>query len=59
MGMFLRIVQLCDDESGQDLIEYALLAALIGLAAITGVKGVATSIKSAYNSISSTLTSSL
>ena len=57
MRITFRIIQLCNDESGQDLIEYALIAGLIGLAAITGVKGVATSLKSAYNSISSTITS--
>jgi Flp pilus assembly pilin Flp len=29
--------QLAHDESGQDLIEYALLAALLGVACITGM----------------------
>jgi pilus assembly protein Flp/PilA len=48
-----------NDESGQDLIEYALVAALIGLAAITGMKAVATSVKSAYTYVSATLTSAV
>ena len=29
--------QLAHEESGQDLIEYALLAALLGVACITGI----------------------
>ena len=45
------------DESGQDLIEYALAAALIGLVAISAVRGLGTSISSAYNSVTSNLTS--
>jgi Flp pilus assembly pilin Flp len=57
MKVIFRIIQLCNDETAQDLVEYALIGALIGLAAITGMKGVATSLKSAYNSISSTITS--
>lgn len=50
---------LMQDESGQDLIEYALVAALIGLAAITGMRGVATSIQAAFSSISSNLTTAV
>jgi len=43
------------DESGQDLIEYALVAALIGLFAITAMKGVANGISNAFNTINSNL----
>ena len=50
---------LVQDESGQDLIEYALVAALIGLAAITSVKSVATAVTTAFNSVGSTLTSNV
>jgi pilus assembly protein Flp/PilA len=39
------------DENGQDLIEYALIATLIALVAITGLSGLASSINSEYNSI--------
>ena len=47
------------DESGQDLIEYALVAALIALGAIVAMKTVATGIGTAFNSVSSTLTSAV
>ncbi len=48
---------LLNDESGQDLIEYALVAGLIGLAAVTAMNGLATKVSTAFNSIGSQLTS--
>ena len=42
-------------EEGQDLVEYALLVCLIALAAITGVKKVATAVTTVFNNISSSL----
>jgi len=47
------------DESGQDLIEYALVAALIGLGSVTAASGLASSIASTFTSIGATLTSSV
>lgn len=44
---------LMQEESGQDLIEYALIAALIALVAIAGLNGLASSINSEFNSIGS------
>jgi Flp pilus assembly pilin Flp len=45
------------DESGQDMIEYVLAAALISLVAISAMKGLSTKISDAYSSLSSNLTS--
>jgi pilus assembly protein Flp/PilA len=42
---------LLQEESGQDLIEYALIATLIALVAITGLNGLGGSIKSYYTAI--------
>jgi pilus assembly protein Flp/PilA len=47
---------LLQDESGQDLIEYARVAALIALGAITAMNGLATGLNSAFSKISSELT---
>jgi pilus assembly protein Flp/PilA len=44
------------DESGQDLIEYALVAALIGLGATVSMKTLATTIGNALTGIGSRLT---
>ena len=53
MRQFLR------DESGQDLIEYALVAALIALGAIAAMNNVATGISNAFSAVSSSLTSAV
>jgi pilus assembly protein Flp/PilA len=50
---------LLNDESGQDLIEYALVAALIGLGAVTAMSGLSTKIGSAFTSIGTTLTTNV
>jgi pilus assembly protein Flp/PilA len=44
-----------NDESGQDLIEYALVAALIALACTVGMTAVAQNINAAFNTIGNRL----
>jgi len=44
-----------DDESGQDLIEYALVAALIAFGAVTAMNSLATNINKAFGLVSSEL----
>ena len=44
------------DESGQDLIEYALVAAIIALGATAAMTTVATDIKALFTKIGTTLT---
>ncbi len=43
------------DESGQDLIEYALIAAIIALAAIAAMSTLATNIATEFNNIGSSV----
>jgi len=57
--MLKLLKSLQHDESGQDLIEYALIAALIALAAVAGMKTVGTGIVGAFNSVSTQLNSAL
>jgi pilus assembly protein Flp/PilA len=57
--MLKILTSLRKDESGQDLIEYALIAALIALAAVAGMKTVGTAIQGAFTSINSNLTTAL
>lgn len=47
---------LLKDERGQDLIEYALIAALIGLGATAALKNLATTVSSAFTTIGTRLT---
>jgi pilus assembly protein Flp/PilA len=42
-------------EEGQDLVEYALVVALIAFGATAGMKGVATGLTSAFHNISTNL----
>ena len=53
----VRIQNLLSREEGQDLIEYALVVALIALAATAGMGTLATDINKAFTNIGNTLTS--
>jgi pilus assembly protein Flp/PilA len=53
-GFVVRFVR---EEEGQDLIEYALLAAFISLAAIVALGQLGTAINNVYTRVSTTLDS--
>ncbi len=58
--MNLRVgKKLLRDESGQDLIEYALVAAIIALAAIAAMSTLASNISNAFSAVGSKLSSSV
>lgn len=58
--MFLRtFCNLLRDESGQDLIEYALVAAIIALAAVAAMGTLANNISNAFSAVGSKLGSSV
>lgn len=50
---------LLQDESGQDLIEYALVAAILGLAAVAGMSSLASNISNAFSAVGSKLSSAV
>lgn len=45
------IIRLAKEERGQDLVEYALIVAAVGLALITTVNQLSTAVVSLYSSI--------
>jgi pilus assembly protein Flp/PilA len=47
------------DESGQDLVEYALIAALVGLGVIASLKSVTTNVGTVFTTIGTTLSSAV
>ncbi len=47
------------EEDGQDMIEYALLAALVALAATAGMTVLATDINNGYNTIGGRVTTAV
>ncbi len=55
----LRMRELLSDEDGQDLIEYALIVALIALGATAGMQTLAADINNAFVTIGGTLTTIL
>jgi pilus assembly protein Flp/PilA len=57
--LYIYIVTLFSRQEGQDLVEYALVVALIAFGAVISMKGLSTEIKTAFSTISSNLASSL
>jgi pilus assembly protein Flp/PilA len=51
------VIRFIRDEQGQDLVEYALIVAAVGLALITTVNTLSTAIVSLYSSITQGLAS--
>jgi pilus assembly protein Flp/PilA len=59
LRLFRLVPSIVVREEGQDLVEYALVVALIAFGAIAGMQSVATGINSAFDTISSDLNSAM
>ena len=59
MSLLLKLQSLVKREEGQDLVEYALVVALIAFGAVAAMKGLSSEINTAFNVISSDLQTSL
>ena len=55
MNLITRLRTLLRNDSGQDLLEYALLVALIALVAFTAVQMTGSSVNDIFNDIASRL----
>jgi pilus assembly protein Flp/PilA len=55
LNLYVKFQGLRNGEEGQDLVEYALLVALIALVCITGVSNVATAVNTVFSQISGSL----
>ncbi|HTY84664.1 MAG TPA: hypothetical protein VMB19_10625 [Silvibacterium sp.] len=53
------IEELLHDDSGQDLIEYALVAAVIALGAIAAMGGLANAIGTGFNTVGNQFTNNV
>ncbi|MBS1805241.1 MAG: Flp family type IVb pilin [Acidobacteria bacterium] len=58
-NLYLAFRNIIDREEGQDLVEYALVVALIAFGAITGMGYLATGLNTAFSTIASTLTTTV
>ena len=54
-----RLMCAVSGEEGQDLVEYALIVALIALAATAGMSTLATAINNGFSTLGTTLTNAL
>lgn len=59
MKLPVKLQLLLENEEGQDLIEYALVVALIAFAATAGMGSLANSINAAFVSIGTTLSGAI
>jgi len=59
LNAHIRMVQLLENEDAQDLIEYALVVALIAFGATASMRTVANKISIAFSSVGTTLTTTV
>ncbi|MFY9856010.1 MAG: Flp family type IVb pilin [Terracidiphilus sp.] len=59
LKLYVKFQDLMSREEGQDLVEYALVVALIALGAVAGMGVLAKGINNAFTTISTTLATSL
>ncbi|KAA6459156.1 Flp family type IVb pilin [Acidobacteria bacterium AB60] len=52
---YIKMQNLLSGDEGQDLVEYALVVALIALAATAGMKTLASDLSTAFSSIGTTI----
>ncbi len=55
LRLYVKLQDLTNSEQGQDLVEYALLCALIALALIASISTVATAVNNVFTNVSSSL----
>ncbi len=56
LKLYIKVQVLLSNEEGQYLVEYALIVALIALAATVGMKTLTTAINSGFTTLGTTLT---
>ena len=59
LKLYVKFQDLKSHEEGQDLVEYALVVALIAFGATAGMSALATGINSAFSSVSTQLGTSI
>ena len=59
LNLYVKFQDLKNGEEGQDLVEYALVVALIAFGATAGMKALASGINTAFSNVSSQLASAM
>jgi pilus assembly protein Flp/PilA len=55
LKLLIKFQEFSSREEGQDMVEYAMVVALIAFGAVAGVKALATGLNTAFKGISTTL----
>jgi len=55
LRIYIKLQDLTSREDGQDMVEYALMIALMSFGWVAGVKSIATALNNAFGNVSSTL----
>lgn len=59
LNLYVKFQELKNGEEGQDLVEYALVVALIAFGAVTGMGALASGINTAFSNVSTQLGSAI
>jgi len=55
LKLYIKFQDLASHEEGQDMVEYALVTALLGFGWVVGIKSVASALNTAFQGVSTTL----
>jgi pilus assembly protein Flp/PilA len=55
MNFMLKLRSMARKDEGQDILEYALLVALIAIGAVVAITAAGTSVQAAFNNIAATI----
>lgn len=55
----VQVRHLLKDEAGQDVVEYALVAVVIGLGAVSALHGVSGKVVNVFNAVGNTITGNI
>lgn len=59
LKLYVTLQNAMSNEEGQDLVEYALVVALIAFGAVAGMSALSTELNTAFNTISTKVSSAL
>jgi pilus assembly protein Flp/PilA len=59
LRILVELERIRDNEAAQETVEYALIVALMGFAAVAGMQSLASGVTVAFNGVSATLATSL
>ncbi len=59
LGFYFKFRDLCQSEAAQDLVEYSMMVAMLGLGAVVAMQSLDAAIVQVFSNVSSTINSAL